>query len=146
MNRRLTLSKKASAVFLGIFFILAALLHLPEIEMLTRLLPSYLPEPAGFLYAAIGAAVTGGLLITIPYTRKTGAAWLSVFLLLLLPVNIEILSSGLQGASDTALSAWIVLRTGFQLALIYWILWSAEIITFTHKRKATSPVKVKTNK
>lgn len=146
MNRRLKLSKKASAVFLGIFFILAAFLHLFEIEMLSPYMPSYITEPAGFLYAAIAAAFAGGILISIPYSRKTGAAWLSIFLLLLLPVNIEILTSGLQGVSDTALSAWIIMRTGFQFAVIYWILWSAEIITFTQGHNAASPVKVKPNK
>lgn len=89
-----------------------------------RIIPRFLGAE-GFWVSASGLAqLAGGVLLAVPRTRRVGAWWVAVVLVLIFPANVQMaVDGGLDGARwplGSPVVAW--LRLPLQVPLVLWAL------------------------
>ena len=119
---------KVSRLLLGMFFVIAGVLHFVFTPDYMKIMPPWLPWHRGLVLVSGLFEIAGGLGVVWPLTRRWAGAGLVALCLAVLPANVQmLLDAQVAGAS----AIWVVLlwlRLPLQFLLIGWI-WRA-----THRR------------
>ena len=86
-----------------------------------RMIPRLLGPARPWIYASGAAEVVGGALLASARTRRAGAWWVAVLLVLVFPGNVKMaLDGGVDGSGPLAgpTAAW--LRLPLQVPLVWW--------------------------
>lgn len=109
---------------MGIFYVLAGIMHFVRPEVYLPMMPPYLPWHLALIYLSGLAEVVVGVGVLIPGTRRM-AAWATILLLIaIFPANIHIALNNvpLFGAEEGAgIFNWV--RLPVQGVLILWAWW-----------------------
>ncbi len=109
-------------VVLGVFFILAGLLHFVVPGYYRAMVPPYLPAPATLVAISGLAEMAGGAGLLLPRWRKAAGLGLLALLLAVLPANIEMLRQGRERGITAPREALLWLRLPLQVVLM-WGVW-----------------------
>ena len=109
---------------MGVFYVLAGVMHFVRPEFYRPMMPPYLPWHDFLIYLS-GLAETGlGIAILIPSIRPLAAWGIILLLIAIFPANLHIALHNVPvfGATEGAgIGNWI--RLPFQLVLIAWAWW-----------------------
>ena len=115
--------KRAAQIFLGVFFLVAGILHFVEDDAFAAIVPPALPYPVAIVWLTglmeLGFAVALFTKFRLPLTGLL----LSLFLLAVLPANIYMALENVP-MGETAMSpATLWIRVALQFPLITLVLW-----------------------
>jgi uncharacterized membrane protein len=109
-------------------YVAAGVMHFATPEFFVRIVPGWLPWPAGLVYASGVCEIVLGLLVLVPATRRMAAWGIVLLLLAVFPANVNqaVHQIGFENppawlGQPTPLGLW--LRLPFQGVLIAWAWW-----------------------
>lgn len=108
-------------------FVVAGVMHFAVPAAYVQIVPRYLPWPWALVYVSGAAEIAGGAGLMFERTRRAAGIGLVLLLLAVWPANVQmVLDARTAGAAGwTEVLLW--LRLPFQLALITWVAWAAEV-------------------
>lgn len=111
----------------GIFFIFTGVSHFLMPEMFMKMMPPFLPAPLFLIYLSGVFEILGGAGLMLSRTKQAAAIGLILLLVAVFPANIYVAVNNVQlgGFMSASIYQWI--RLPMQLALIWWVTWTAEI-------------------
>jgi uncharacterized membrane protein len=120
-------------VLLGLFFVLAGLLHFVVPGYYRAIVPPYLPAPALLVTISGLAEMAGGVGLLLPRWRRAAGLGLVALLLALLPANIEMLRQGRERGIAAPLEALLWCRLPLQ-AVLMWGVWRLSRVSAMPRR------------
>jgi uncharacterized membrane protein len=121
--RILSTAQRVAVVVAAMLYIVAGALHFIKPAPYLRIMPPYIPWPAGIVRVSGAFEVLGGLGLFIPATRRAAAWGLVALLLAVFPANLYMAMHPVEAG---AVGIAPVLRWGrlpLQALLIWWLLW-----------------------
>ena len=123
--------KRGTQIFLGVFFLVAGVLHFVMGEAFARIVPPLLPFPLQIVWltGAMELVFAAGLLLR-RHLVATGIL-LSLYLLAVLPANIYMAMENIPLGDGEQLGPVVLwIRVALQFPLIAWILWCTDAPPF----------------
>jgi len=116
--------KRALLWLMGIFYIIAGIIHFAHPEYYVLMMPGYLPWPAALIFLSGLAEVGLGVAVLIPAVRRQAAWGIILLLIAIFPANIHIALHNVPvfGATEGA-GVWNWVRLPLQGVLILWAWW-----------------------
>jgi len=106
----------------AVFFIVAGAGHFVRPEFYEKMMPPYLPWPAGLIFISGVAEVAGGVGLLFRFSRRAAGWGLIALLIAVFPANIYML----QHPEAFQIPVWVLwARLPFQGAFILWVWWVA---------------------
>ncbi len=113
-----------SAILIGIFFIIAGILHFLKPEPYLRIMPDFIPLQKAMVYISGAFEILGGVGFLIADFRIIAGWCLIVLLFAVFPANINMFVKGYK-KHRFSLFTWIALiRLPIQFVLMFWIYWA----------------------
>ena len=109
-------------VGLGIFFIVAGVLHFVVPDYYAAIVPPYFPAPAALVALSGLAEIAGGAGLMIPRVRQAAGAGLVLLLIVVFPANLEMLRLARLRGEPWPVELILWLRLPLQVVLI-WLAW-----------------------
>lgn len=126
--------KRGVQVFLGVFFLVAGVLHFVLDDMFAAIVPPALPFPVAIVWVTgvmeLGFAVA---LFWRKWLPATGVL-LSLYLLAVLPANIYMALADIPLGETVMSPAALWIRVGLQFPLIALVLWCTSAPPFATRR------------
>lgn len=114
-------------IILGLFFLVAGILHFTMDTVFAQIVPPVLPWPVLIVWiTGVMELVFATLLLTGRFLRYTGLL-LSLYLLAVLPANIYMAMAGLNFGNELLTPAMLWTRVGLQFPLIALVLWATRV-------------------
>lgn len=117
---------KTLSIFLfSIFFFIAGVTHFTNDQALAKITP--LPYALEIVWVTGVMELLFAAFLLIPKYRRTTGILLALFLLAVLPANINMAVNNIQMAEEQV-EPWLLwLRVALQFPLIIWILWATGV-------------------
>jgi uncharacterized membrane protein len=107
---------------LAALFVVAGAMHFVFPAVYVRIVPPYLPYPAGLVAVSGVAEILGGLGLLVERTRRAAAVGLALLLLAVFPANWWMAASHVE-FGNPPIPAWVLwARLPLQVPLIWWAL------------------------
>ncbi len=108
-------------ISLALFFLLSGANHFLSPSFYLAVMPPYLPWHVQLVAISGVAEIAGGVGVLLPQTRKLAAWGLIALLVVVLPANIQAISTGMMIAGR-AVPHWMLwMRVPLQAVLIIWV-------------------------
>jgi uncharacterized membrane protein len=107
--------KRLSLFLLGLFYMVAGIMHFVKPEIYLKIMPPYLPAPLALVLLSGLAEFAGGLGLFFRKTRIPAAWGIIALLVAVFPANLYMY----QHAVETAGAAY----PGIAISTLYWRLW-----------------------
>lgn len=123
-------SKDKARVAVALMFIFSGVSHFAATDTFLKMMPDFLPAHLVLVYLSGILEMAGGLGLLIPRFQRMAAWGLLALLIAVVPANINVAVNNIQlgGWMNYPLYQWI--RVPFQLVLIWWVLWSNELLVW----------------
>jgi uncharacterized membrane protein len=106
----------------AVFFIAAGVGHFVRPEFYEKMMPPYLPWPAGLIFISGVAEVAGGVGLGFRFSRRAAGWGLIALLIVVFPANIYML----QHPEAFHIPLWVLwVRLPFQGVFMAWVWWVA---------------------
>ncbi|MXR50528.1 DoxX family membrane protein [Halovenus sp. WSH3] len=106
---------------MGVFYVVAGVLHFVNPDFYLQIMPPMLPAPLALVYLSGVAEIVVGVGVVIPQTRHYAALATVALLVAIYPANIYMAVSGVVGSE---LVRWG--RLPLQGVLVAWALWYTD--------------------
>jgi uncharacterized membrane protein len=106
---------------LGLFFVMAGVMHFAKADQYARIVPPYLPWPNAIVAVSGVAEIALGLLVLVPRFRVAAAWGLVALLVAVFPANVHMAIHTDQFPEFAPVLLWI--RLPMQALLIAWAYW-----------------------
>ncbi|MFT4946505.1 MAG: putative membrane protein [Natronomonas sp.] len=113
--------KRPLLYVMGIFYIVAGILHFANPAFYLQIMPPFLPAPLALVYLSGIAEIVVGVGVLIPQTRHYAALATVALLVAIYPANIYMAVSGVMGSE---IVRWG--RLPLQGVLVLWALWYTD--------------------
>lgn len=130
--------KLISIVVLAFLYGVAGMLHLIVPGPFVSIVPNWVPLPATVVTATGFAEIAGAVGLAQPWfpTLRKAAAWgLAVYALCVWPANVQHMMLDLSDTGQGLGLGYHVPRLAFQPILIWWPLWSANVVTWPNRSR-----------
>ncbi|MDP9114915.1 MAG: DoxX family protein [Acidobacteriota bacterium] len=107
----------------AIFYVVAGSLHFIKPATYLRIMPPYIPWPAGVVRLSGAFEILGGLGLFVPATRRAAAWGLVALLIAVFPANVYMAMHPAEAGAGSIPPALRWGRLPLQLVLIWWLLW-----------------------
>lgn len=120
-------TKRALLYLMGVFYILAGVMHFAKSDFYMPMMPPYLPAHFALILLSGAAEVLLGAAVLIPAYRHLAAWGIVALLIAVFPANLHIALHNvpLGGASEGA-GLWNWVRLPVQAVLIAWAYWYTD--------------------
>ena len=115
--------KLITIYFMSIAYAYVGVRHFIDPDFFLAIMPNYLTFHLEFVYLSGIAEVVLGLMLLSKKTRKTGAVWLIILLILVFPANIHLVQSELSQSILGVTKSQSIYRLPFQglfILIAYW--------------------------
>ena len=112
---------------MGIFYVLAGLMHFLRPDYYLPMMPPYLPAHLALIYLSGLAEFVLGFAVLLPATRRPAAWGIVLLLIAIFPANVHIALHNVPvfGAKEGA-GIWNWVRLPFQAVLVAWAWWYTD--------------------
>lgn len=114
-----------SLVLLGVFFVIAGVMHFVAPTYYVRIIPSWMPAPMALVLISGVAEIAGGVGVLIPATRVAAGWGLVALLIAVFPANIQMLLDAFTHESSLFWKIGTIARLPFQPLMIWWVVRAA---------------------
>lgn len=116
--------KRTLLWIMGVFYIVAGLMHVARPDYYLPMMPPYLPWHAALVFLSGVAEIGLGIAVLLPAVRRLAAWGIILLLLAVFPANIHIALHNIPvfGATEGA-GMWNWARLPLQGVLILWAWW-----------------------
>lgn len=121
--RILSTAQRIALIAAAVFYVVAGALHFIEPAPYLRIMPPYIPWPAGVVRFSGALEILGGLGLFVPSTRRAAAWGLVALLIAVFPANIHMAIHPAEAGAGSIAPVLTWGRLPLQLALIWWLLW-----------------------
>jgi uncharacterized membrane protein len=128
-----TSARQTGRLIIGIFYLVAGVLHLLRPAPFLAIMPAAVPMPEAVVALTGIAEIAGALALWTAHLRKAAALWLALYALCVWPANFNHMLLDLGRGDAPMLYHW--LRLPLQIPLIWWTLWSGGVIDWPSRRR-----------
>lgn len=108
---------------LAVCMVVAGLLHFAQPEPFIRIVPGFLPAPAGLVYISGAIEILLGIGLLVPPLQTISAWGLVALLIAVFPANLNLAINHIQIAGIPDAWWFQAIRLPFQAVLIAWAYW-----------------------
>ena len=113
----------AGRVGASVMFVFTGVSHFVFPEPMAEMVPPLFPLPIGWVYAAGGAEILGGVGLLVPRTRRIAAWSLAIFLVAVFPANIYAAIHRVGMGGHVHGPGYLWLRAPLQLLFLGWVVY-----------------------
>ena len=106
---------------LGVFFIVAGIMHFVMPAPYVGIMPPWLPSPLALVYVSGVFEIAGGAGVMVGRTRRAAGWGLIALLVAVFPANIQMLVNALHAHASPLWCTLLVLRLPLQPLMIWWV-------------------------
>ena len=111
----------AGRALLGVFFVVAGVMHFVLPESYAKVMPPWLGWHAALVAISGACEIAGGIGVLVAPLRRAAGWGLILLSIAVLPANVQMLLDGLDAGRPAWQIGLLVLRLPLQALLIWWI-------------------------